>query len=80
VTETHSFVVKKALSRLRVSRDWNVPLSRNASEVGWLMEAGRILPEAVPKILAHDAAVGAFAMEYFNPVDHPVWKADLREG
>jgi hypothetical protein len=26
------FVVKKALSRLRVAQEWNAPISRNASE------------------------------------------------
>jgi aminoglycoside phosphotransferase (APT) family kinase protein len=34
----------------------------------------------VPRILAHDPAVGAFAMEYLEPADHPVWKAELRAG
>ncbi len=33
-----SFVVKKALARLRVAQEWNAPVSRNASEVGWFIE------------------------------------------
>jgi fructosamine-3-kinase len=74
------FVVKKALSRLRVAQEWNAPVSRNASEVQWMIEAARVVPAAVPEILAHDARLGVFAMSYLDPRDHPVWKAELREG
>jgi aminoglycoside phosphotransferase (APT) family kinase protein len=75
-----TFVVKKALARLRVAREWNVPVSRNASEVEWILEAGRIAPNSVPAILAHDAASGAYAMEFLDPATHPLWKAELRAG
>ncbi|WP_018181968.1 phosphotransferase family protein [Kaistia granuli] len=74
------FAVKRALAKLRVARDWRAPVSRNGNEVEWLLEAGRVVPDAVPRILAHDAAVGAFAMDYLQPEDHPVWKAELRAG
>jgi aminoglycoside phosphotransferase (APT) family kinase protein len=74
------FAVKRALAKLKVARDWRAPVSRNANEVEWLQTAGAIVPEAVPKILAHDAGIGAFAMEYLDPADHPVWKAELRAG
>ena len=74
------FVVKKALARLRVAREWNAPVSRNASEVEWMLEAARIAPHAVPAILAHDATIGAFAMEFLDPADHPVWKTELHAG
>jgi len=75
-----TFVVKKALARLRVAKEWKAPVSRNASEVEWLREAGRIAPAAVPQILAHDRDLGAFAMTFLDPADHPVWKAELRAG
>lgn len=75
-----TFAVKRALEKLRVARDWRAPVSRNGNEVGWLLEAASIVPDAVPHILAHDAAVGAFAMDYLKPEDHPVWKAELRAG
>jgi aminoglycoside phosphotransferase (APT) family kinase protein len=74
------FVVKKALARLRVAQVWNAPVSRNASEVEWLLEAAKVAPAAVPEILAHDPKRGVFAMSYLEPVDHPVWKAELRHG
>jgi len=74
------FVVKKALARLRVAQEWSVPVSRNASEVGWFVEARRAVPDAVPDIIAHDPALGVFAMSYLDPAHHPVWKDELRDG
>ena len=74
------FVVKRALARLRVAQLWNAPVSRNASEVLWMEEAARIVPGAVPTVLAHDPALGAFAMEYLDPARHPVWKDRLARG
>ena len=74
------FAVKRALAKLKVAADWRVPVGRNAYEVAWLEEAGRIVPGAVPKILAKDAATGSFAMDYLDPLTHPVWKARLRDG
>ncbi len=70
------FVVKKALSRLRVAQEWNVPVSRNASEVAWMLEAAKAAPEAVPPVLAHDPDIGAFAMGYLDPAEYPVWKKE----
>ncbi|WP_457108688.1 phosphotransferase family protein [Methylobacterium sp. P5_C11] len=75
-----SFVVKKALARLRVAQEWNAPVSRNASEVGWFIEAKRAVPQAVPDILAHEPALGLFAMTYMDPARHPIWKDELRDG
>ena len=75
-----TFVVKRALNRLRVAQEWVAPVSRNASEVEWLIEAGRAAPDAVPKVLAHDPELGAFAMSYLDPRDYPVWKNELRGG
>jgi 5-methylthioribose kinase len=74
------FVVKKALARLRVAQEWNAPISRNASEVEWLMLAGRVVPGAVPEVLAHDIGRGVFAMSFLDPANHPVWKDELRLG
>jgi aminoglycoside phosphotransferase (APT) family kinase protein len=74
------FVVKRALARLRVAQEWEVPVSRNASEVGWMREVARTVPGAVPEILAHDAVTGAFAMTYLPPETHRVWKSALLAG
>jgi aminoglycoside phosphotransferase (APT) family kinase protein len=42
--------------------------------------ADRVVPGAVPRVLAHDVASGLFAMEYLDPGDHPVGKGELRAG
>jgi len=74
------FAVKRALPKLKVAADWRAPVERNAFEVAWLKEAGRIVPEAVPRVLAHDPSSGLFAMAYLDPARNPVWKAELRDG
>ena len=33
------------------------------------------MPEAVPSLLAEDAAAGMFAMDYLSPQSFEVWKA-----
>jgi len=75
-----TFVVKRALAKLRVAADWRAPLERNEYELAWLETAARIVPEAVPAILGHDREAGLFAMAYLAPEDYPVWKAQLRDG
>ncbi|MCY1316347.1 aminoglycoside phosphotransferase family protein [Sinorhizobium sp. GL28] len=79
-TDETSFVVKKALASLRVAQDWKAPVTRNASEVEWMLEVAKVAPDAVPRILAHDPSLGAFAMSYFDPSENPVWKEELRNG
>jgi aminoglycoside phosphotransferase (APT) family kinase protein len=74
------FAVKRALAKLRVAADWQVPVSRNASEVAWMETAGRIVPGIAPRVLAHDADAGFFAMEYLDPEQHRLWKTELRDG
>ncbi len=75
-----AFCVKRALPKLRVAMDWWAPVERNANEAAWFEVVATFMPEAVPAILAKDAAAGAFAMEYFPQRDYPTWKALLREG
>ncbi len=74
------FALKRALAKLRVEQDWQVPTSRNAQEVAWLRVANHIVPGSAPAVLAHDPAAGMFAMTYLDPADHPVWKTELRAG
>lgn len=72
-----SICVKRALSKLKVAADWQAPVSRNAYEWAWLCFASRCQPQAVPRPLAHDEQAGLFAMEFLDPADYPVWKAQL---
>jgi len=72
--------VKCALPKLKVARDWRAPISRNAYEWAWINFAAQHLPQAVPKPLAHDPDIGAFAMSFFEAEKFPVWKLQLMQG
>ena len=75
-----SLCVKRALAKLKVSADWQAPVSRNAYEWAWMRFASRHRPDSVPGLLAHDPGAGLFAMEYLPPERYPIWKAQLLEG
>lgn len=70
--------VKRALPRLRVAQLWEAPVARNHYEYEWFRIAGRLAPNAVPRVIAQDES--AFVMEYLDPRRHPVWKERLRQG
>ncbi|MFC8142522.1 phosphotransferase family protein [Streptomyces paradoxus] len=72
--------VKRALAKLKVSADWQAPVSRNAYEWAWMCFASRHRPASVPGLLAHDPGAGLFAMEYLPQERYPIWKAQLLEG
>ena len=72
--------VKRALPKLKVKADWFAPVERNAFEVAWMETANSLQPGIAPRVLAHDADQGVFAMAYLPPEDHPTWKDELRAG
>ena len=72
--------VKRALPQLKVAAEWKAPVSRNAFEWAWIRFASEIVPNAVPRPLAHDEAAGLFAMDFLDPATHPVWKQQLLAG
>ena len=72
--------VKRALPQLKVKQLWKAPTIRNHYEYAWLRIAGRICPQAVPRLLGEDATHGLFVMEYLDPARYPVWKNRLRDG
>jgi len=72
--------VKRALGRLKVAADWQVPVDRNRFEVDWMRVAGGIVPNAVPQVLGEDREAGAFAMAWLPPDRYPVWKSLLLAG
>lgn len=72
--------IKRALAKLKVKADWHAPVERNRWEVEWMRTAGAIVRDAVPRILGEDRAGGMFAMAYLDEREHPVWKAQLRDG
>jgi aminoglycoside phosphotransferase (APT) family kinase protein len=75
-----SICVKRALPRLKVSGDWEAPVSRNTYEWRWLCFAAAHEPQAVPRPLVHDAQAGLFAMGFLDPERYPVWKSQLLDG
>jgi aminoglycoside phosphotransferase (APT) family kinase protein len=72
--------VKRALAKLNVVADWHAPVERNIYEARWMERASSAVPHAAPRLLGQDTASGALAMEFLPPDDHPLWKAQLRDG
>ncbi len=75
-----SYCVKRALGRLRVAADWTAPTSRNLYEWRWFKTVGERFPDFVPAMVALDEARGVLAMDFLEPADHPLWKAELLAG
>ncbi len=73
------FVVKAARAKLKVRDDWFADVSRNGVEQAWLAYAARIVPGAVPRVLAGDPQAGWFAMEFLAG-DFANWKQLLLAG
>jgi aminoglycoside phosphotransferase (APT) family kinase protein len=78
--DARPFCVKRALPKLRVAAEWRADVNRNASEVAWLRQVAQLNPALVPAVLAADAALGVFAMEYLPPTEYPLWKGCLARG
>ncbi|MGA0605186.1 phosphotransferase [Phenylobacterium sp. VNQ135] len=77
---TGPICVKAALDKLRVAADWRAPVERSANEANYLRAAADLGGLIVPSVLAEDAARHIFAMSWFEPAHHPVWKAELAAG
>jgi 5-methylthioribose kinase len=80
VTTSGTVCVKRALPKLRVRDDWFAPVGRNRFEARWYRLVNRIAPGTAPEVLAEDIARGLFAMQYFPPEDHRLWKTELLAG
>lgn len=74
-----SYCLKQALPKLKVAKEWNVPVERVFSEIDWLKTVGRIVPGHVPRVLGQDDASKSFVMEFLGP-EHINWKAALLAG
>lgn len=73
------FVVKRALTQLKVADAWFADVSRNRFEVAYLQQVGKILPEAVPRVLAACPEHGYFTMEFLGD-SFRNWKSLLLAG
>lgn len=79
-TDRRSFVLKRALERLKVEAEWHAPLDRVASEAAWLDFAGSVVPGSCPKVVVFDPESFTMALEYLDPAAHRNWKAELLAG
>ncbi len=71
---------KRALPTLKVASHWEAPVERSGYEVAWLRRAARIVPSAVPAVLAEDEINRALLMQYLAPDSYALWKAELLAG
>lgn len=74
-----TFVVKRALAKLRVKDDWTADIARNRYEYLYIEYVSRFLPQAVPSLRSKDANHGYFAMEFLGP-QFTSWKKLLLHG
>jgi aminoglycoside phosphotransferase (APT) family kinase protein len=73
------FVVKRALSQLKVEQEWFADTSRNAHEAAYLSYIARFSPDNVPQLQYVSAEHGYFTMEYLG-ADWQNWKGTLLDG
>jgi aminoglycoside phosphotransferase (APT) family kinase protein len=74
-----SYCVKQALPRLKVAKEWKVPVERVFSEIDYLRTVGEIVPAHVPRMIGRDTATKSFVMEFLGP-EFRNWKAQLLAG
>lgn len=74
-----SYCLKQALPKLKVAKEWNVPVERVFSEIDWLKTVDRIVPGHVPRVLGQDDATKSFVMEFLGP-EYRNWKDDMLAG
>ena len=74
-----SYCLKQALPRLKVAKEWKVPVERVFAEVAWLQTVARIVPGHVPPVLGQDEDSKSFVMPYLGP-QYRNWKSELLEG
>lgn len=74
-----SYCLKQALPKLKVAKDWVVPVERVFAEIDWLRTVGAIVPQHVPKVLGQHDAAKCFVMEFLG-AEFRNWKAQLLAG
>lgn len=73
------YCVKQALPKLKVAKDWSVPVERVFSEIAYLRTVQPVVPGHVPRVLGEDEATRSFVMPFLGP-EFRNWKADLLAG
>lgn len=74
-----TFVVKRALPRLKVKDEWLANVDRNRYERMFIEYVAAFLPQAVPALLPGANHLGYFAMEFLGP-EFTSWKRLMLHG
>lgn len=61
-----TFVVKRALARLRVAADWRADVTRNATEHAFYEKLGDALSGSIPRVWFHNPRHHYFTMEFLG--------------
>ena len=75
----NSFVVKRALPKLRVEAEWFADVKRNKYEHRYLSVVNELIPGSVPKVIHFNDEQQFFCMEFLEG-DWRNWKSDLLNG
>lgn len=75
-----SWCAKRPLRKLRVAGDWQVSPERAEAEARFLTTVRGWFPDAVPELIASEAASHLLVMEDLAPPRWRCWKPDLLEG
>lgn len=74
------FCAKRALRKLRVTEDWQVPTERNHFEAAWFRLANAIVPDSAPAVLGEDRQRGIALLAFLPPDKYVLWKDELLAG
>ena len=72
--------IKRALAKLKVDADWQVPVERNKYEISWLEIVAEIAPGAAPRLLGRCDDDGLFdGLEFmpWSPIGTARWSAAI---
>jgi aminoglycoside phosphotransferase (APT) family kinase protein len=79
-TADGDYAVKVALPQLRVAVEWHAPVERIGAEARWFSVAAKIVPDAVPELVATLPEENALITRFLPPEEAPVWKQELLAG
>jgi 5-methylthioribose kinase len=74
-----SYCVKQALPKLKVAKEWLVPVERVFAEIAYLRVVHGMAPGSVPQVLGEDPASKSFVMPFLG-AEYRNWKTDLLAG
>ena len=73
------YVLKQALSQLRVEEEWLADVTRNLAEQDFIHYVSSFAPDHVPEVIYADRENAFFIMSYYGP-PYQNWKATMMTG